>query len=221
VYTKREWSALLASAEAGSSDAQLAVGLAYAEGFRSETGSLVVRRDGRLALRWLRAAADAGDVGAMLELGLFYDSGEGVRRNPQLALRWYQAAWATDRDAAAASNIATVHGDLGEHALSAKWFRKAAEAGDGDALVELAALYLKGLGVRRSPARAVELLRRANRSKQITEEARDEGSYLLANCYLSGDGVPRSLARARNWFETANRHGDHAGAAKALEQLAR
>jgi hypothetical protein len=28
-------------------------------------------------------------------------------------------------------------------------------------------------------------------------------------------------ARARNWFETANRHGDHAGAAKALEQLAR
>ena len=219
MYTNSDWKALLVEARKGSPDAQWRVGDAYTDGVRSGTGAIVVRRNPRLGVRWLRRSALAGDTGAMNTIGCCYSSGNGVPRSQRNALLWFRKAWDAERMEIAASNIAKVYRDQGKHRLSFAWFQRAVDAGDGDDLVELANHYLSGRGVRKNPTRAVGLLRRAVRSNQITESGRDEANYVLGRCYLVGDGVPRSLARARGYFLKANRDGDHRRAAKALKQM--
>lgn len=219
LYTKRTWKALLVEAHAGSPDAQWRVGDAYTDGVWSGTSAIVVRRNPKLGVQWLRRAALAGDTGAMNTIGCCYSSGNGVPRSQRDALRWFRKAWDADRMAIAASNIAKVYRDQGKHRLSFAWFQRAVDAGDGDDLVELANHYLSGRGVRKNPTRAVGLLRRAARSNQITESGRDQANYVLGRCYVVGDGVPRSLARARAYFLKANRDGDHPQAAEALLQM--
>jgi Sel1 repeat len=48
-----------------------------------------------------------------------------------------------------------------DYAGAAGWYRRAADAGDARAMVDLASLYDRGLGVARDPRAAYELLRRA------------------------------------------------------------
>jgi TPR repeat protein len=216
MYTKRAWTALLTDAHAGLRDAQFAAGCALLEGVRSRSGRIVVRRNQALGTGWLRQAASAGDTSAMLNLGYCYDCGTGVARSRREALRWYRRAWSADHLDSAASNIASIYRDQGRHRLAASWLQRAIDAGDDDALLELAKAYLDGRGVRRNGAHAVDLLKRAARSNHITESGRDDANYLLGQCYLHGTGVASSLAKARTCFAEANRHGDHPLAAKAL-----
>jgi TPR repeat protein len=44
----------------------------------------------RSALKLFRSAAKAGDLGALLNVGYFYQNGIGVRQNPATALDWYK-----------------------------------------------------------------------------------------------------------------------------------
>jgi len=44
------------------------------------------------AVRWFRAAADAGNAAAMYNLGLAYENGTGVFLNREEAIAWYRRA---------------------------------------------------------------------------------------------------------------------------------
>ncbi len=217
--SKTEWKALLAAAQAGSRDAQFIVGCAYGEGAKSPSGNVVVTRDRTRSAEWMERAARAGEPSAMHNIGYYYDRGVGVRKNPKRALFWYRAVWRKHGYESAANNIASIYRDRKDHRRAFVWYRKAAEAGDGDALVEVAVRYLRGRGVRRDPVRGVELLRRAIRSNRITESGRDDAKYQLGLCYLRGTGVTASVARARRWLTDANRAGDHPAAVRALASL--
>ena len=217
--SKTEWKALLAAAQAGSPDAQFIVGCAYGEGAKSPSGTTVVTRDRARAAEWMERAARAGDPSAMHNIGYYYDRGVGVRKNPSRALFWYRAVWRKHRYESAANNIATIYRDRKDHRRAFVWYRKAADAGDGDALVEVAVRYLRGRGVRRDPSEGVALLRRAIRSSRITESGRDDAKYQLGLCYLRGIGVKMSVARARHWLTDANRAGDHPAAVRAIASL--
>ena len=217
--SKTEWRALLAAAQAGSTAAQFIVGCAYGEGACTPRGTVVVQRDRARAAEWMERAARAGDPSAMHNLGYYYDRGVGVRRNPGRALFWYRTVWRKHRYESAANNIATIYRDRKDERRAFLWYRKAAEAGDGDALVEIAVRYLRGRGVRKDLQRGVELLRRAIRSNRITEAGRDDARYHLGLCYLRGFGVRMSVARARRWLTDANRSGDHPAAVNAIASL--
>ncbi len=60
-----------------------------------------------------------------------------------------------------------------------QWFQRAADQGDGDALVELAKCYLRGQGVRKSAQQAVRHLSSARFCISITEASREEAETLL------------------------------------------
>ncbi len=53
---------------------------------------VVVERDPRRAVRWLKVAADAGHAEAQLDLGTAYDRGEGVATSSEEAASWYHRA---------------------------------------------------------------------------------------------------------------------------------
>jgi hypothetical protein len=87
------------------------------------------------AVYWFRRAAAAGDDSALLQLGIHYYWGKGIRGDRVAAVRCY-------RQAAKGRNISDADRD--------------------DAYFYLAITYLEGKGVRRSFAIARKLLRRAD-----------------------------------------------------------
>jgi len=87
----------LRAAEAGSVDAQSAIGTAYYLGRG-------VQRDMAQAARWYREAAKGGDVGAQYLLASMYEAGEGVERDLRLARYWYDIA-AKNGDEAAPGKV--------------------------------------------------------------------------------------------------------------------
>jgi hypothetical protein len=56
--------------------------------------AITYRENGDLktAFKWFRRAAEAGDGDALIQLGIHYYWGKGVRRNPQAAVQCFRAA---------------------------------------------------------------------------------------------------------------------------------
>jgi TPR repeat protein len=91
----------------------------------------------RAAVKWFRKAADAGDGEALIQLGIHYYWGKGVRKNTKEAVRCFRRA--------TNANVKDISG-----------------AGREDAFFFLAVAYSEGEGVRTSIPRARKLLLRAN-----------------------------------------------------------
>ena len=141
----------------------------------------------------------ARDPSAMHTSGITTTVGGGPAQSSPCAFLVPRGV-AQHRYESAANNIASIYRDRKDYRRAFVWYRKAADAGDGDALVEVAVRYLRGRGVRKDSERGVKLLRRAIRSNRITESGRDDAKYYLGLCYLRGSGVPMSVARARKWL---------------------
>jgi len=133
------------------------------------------RNNARSALRLYISAAAAGDIGALLNVGYFYDQGIGTRRNQATAMYWYKRAW-RHRHPAAANNLGTIWRDRGQvlHALT--WFHKAAKLGYEGANLEIAKHYI----LNQDPRKAIACLNRVIRSSRVSEADVEEAKSLLA-----------------------------------------
>lgn len=136
------------------------------------------QKDHPRAFALFSTCANLGAVGCMLNLGYFYDEGIGTRADKAQAMRWYKRAYRRG-SSAAASNIAILYREQRRNRECFQWFVRSAQLGDGDAEVDVAKLYLQGVGVRRSPTLAKEALARALASQRITEAGREEAAALL------------------------------------------
>ena len=81
------------------------------------------------------------------------------------------------------------------------WYRKAAEAGEPLAQVELGYFYHVGIGVQRNEAEAARWYQRAAASGSA------HGKINLASLYLRGEGVPQNAEVAVNLLRSAARGG--------------
>jgi TPR repeat protein len=122
-------------------------------------------------------------------------------------------------DGAAISNIAVAYRVLGRSGLSARWFQKAAMAGDGDAMVDYAYCLQHGAGVRRDLTLAKEMYRRAIQSDHICENGREEALYLLSVILLR-DESDTSRREALKLLKASNVDGDYPVAQRLLEDIA-
>jgi len=86
------------------------------------------------------------------------------------------------------------------------------EAGDADAMYQLAQLYRNGLGVDTDPEKARDLLFGAAHMSHL------DSQYLLGLFYLKGIGGEQSIDQARLWLDRAANHG-HRQASRALASL--
>ncbi len=91
--------------------------------------------------------------------------------------------------------------DAGDFETAVEAWRPLAEAGNPEAQVSLAEIYLNGLGVAADPALGAALYRRA-------AEAGDPVAQLnLGDLYARGFGVARDPVEALVWLELAARQG--------------
>lgn len=122
-------------------------------------------------------------------------------------------------DGTAISNIAVAYRVLGRSGLSARWFQKAAMAGDGDAMVDYAYCLQHGAGVRRDLTLAKKMYRRAIQSDDICENGREEALYLLSVILLR-DESDASRREALKLLKASNVDGDYPVAQRLLEDIA-
>jgi TPR repeat protein len=106
-----------------------------------------------------RSLAEAGDLEAMLGVGILYDTGHGVAQDFTQALTWYRRA-AEAGSARAAFNVGAMYdngrGTEKDTKEAIKWWRQAAAKGNGRAAYNLGVIYRDGDGVTRSRTEAVK-----------------------------------------------------------------
>ena len=191
-----EWKSPLVRARKGDREAEWEVGDRYADGCKDKRGKVIVRRSAAKAAQWFRRAAERCSAPAQNNLGILLRNGNGVRKNVKGALLWLRKAFRSG-DSCAAQNIAITYREIGDLSTSVKWFRKAADAGDGDALIQLGIHYYWGKGIRKNAKEAVRCFRTATKGKNISEGGRDDAFFLLGVAYSEGEGVKASIPHAR------------------------
>jgi hypothetical protein len=162
-----------------------------------------VKPDPVEAVRWNRAAAEAGHAAAQARLGYQYASGLGVDRDRVAALRWLEASAAQDDETGLLSLGALHaggHGDPPDFARAAALFARLAERGNTAGLFNLGILHLLGEGVERDATRAEALLRGA--AEKDDAQAMGQLGILLA-----AKGTEEDLRAAETWLRRAAGRG--------------
>lgn len=102
------------------------------------------------AAKYFLSAAQAGHVGAQLQIGWHYEKGIGVPRSYAEAARWYRKS-AEQGNATAMKNLGTLYeegwGVPEDWIEAAKWYQKSADLGNADGESALARAYEFGIGV--------------------------------------------------------------------------
>jgi TPR repeat protein len=106
------------------------------------------------------------------------------------------------------SNVAAAYRILENFRLAARWYERAAEHGDGDALTEWGYYLQHGVGTRKDEMAAERAYRAAIASQWITDYAREEAMYHLAVLLLSRRSA-RSRRAAAELLRVASADGDY------------
>ena len=137
---------LTAKANQGIAEAELLLGLRYADGESVEANDAE-------AAKWLGRAAQKGNALAEYRLGTLYEKGLGVPLDMKIAADWYAKA-AEIGNVKAMHNLAVAYangnGRDTNYTEAARWFLSAAQRGLADSQFNLAVLHERGLGVRTS-----------------------------------------------------------------------
>jgi TPR repeat protein len=170
------------------------------------------------AFETYRAAAERGDTGAQLYLGLAYDLGLDVSRNPAEAAHWYRLAHAGG-STSAASNLGVLYhngdGMVKDTVAAAKWFQESASRGSASAQYSLGRLYFQGDGVEQDYALAAKWL------EQSASQGNASAQILLSYLYATGHGVKGNTPLAYMWINLASAHENLARLARTrIEKVA-
>jgi TPR repeat protein len=203
------------AALAGDLDAQQQLGDIFAEGLRDDSGKSLVRRNTRLAERWLVTSAEAGHVSSFLSLGDLL----GGRGDLAGARRWYRRALAHRGSVEiAASNLAATELHARHYARALRWYEKARAAGSGDAAVDCGYTRYYGIGTRvREPHALTALTSKLDRSR-ITPFAFEEAHYLEALAKLDRPSRQDRTAVAA-LLNFAAQDGDYPEASALLDSV--
>lgn len=119
--------------------------------------------------------ANLNDPSGMTRVALMYAEGEGVKKDYDLSMEW-------DRKAIEAgcilslTNLAITYRMMGDIINAKKYFEKAIEAGDDDAALALAKLYMV-TDLERN--KIIQLLKLVTSSSNVTDDSKEQALLLL------------------------------------------
>ena len=157
------------------------------------------------AIREWHPLAERGHAAAQYNLGVMFESGQGVPQDYAQALYWYRKA-ANQGDPSAQSNLGVMYdngrGVQQDHVQAVHWYRKAAEQGLASAQYNLGVMYGNGQGVLKDYAQAIYWYRKA--AKQGDAVAQSDLGVMFGN----GQGVVQDYVRAYAWISLAAAQGN-------------
>lgn len=145
-------------------------------------------------------AAKQGDAAAQNEIGLCYDTGNGVQQDLQQAFLWYSKA--------AAQNLAIAQYNVGccycygkgvqlDYAQAITWFRKAADQNFVQAQYNLGCCFMNGQGVQQNHTMALYWFKKA------AEQNLPIAAYNVGFYYYHGYGVEKDFEKAVSYYQKA------------------
>ena len=166
--------------------------------------SLHAARDYAGAMASYKAASELGNARALYELGLLYESGNGVEKDPARARFYYELA-AEKKIAPALVSLGLQQergiGTASDPAKAFALYQRAAELGDATALNRMGELAEKGLGTRQNLRSARAFYQKSAAMGEL------EAMVNLARCYANGIGGGRDLVEARRLLAKAAQAG--------------
>ena len=181
-----------------SAEAQLQLGLCYAEGKGNEKNMVE-------AAKWYRKAAEQGNADAQNRLGVRYDRGEGVSKDVKEAAKWY-AKSAAQGHPKAQCNLAldykTGKGVEKDLKKAVELFYNSAIQGYANAQFNLGECYYNGEGVEQDHAEAFKWMKKA------AEQGDADAQSVVGDMYSDGDGVQQDEEEAKKWFYLAAKQGN-------------
>ncbi|MFZ4396716.1 MAG: hypothetical protein ACOYOU_13930, partial [Kiritimatiellia bacterium] len=174
-------------------------------GYRLATGAKGIPPDFVQAAQWNRKAAAQGQVLAMLNLGIQYANGQGMRRDFSQAIDLLTAA--------AARGSADAHAILGvmhwkglgvsqDPTNAFRAFQKAHEMGNTQGTFALGLLYGSGSGVAKDRQMAAACFLAAARNGHVGAQKQ------IGRMFFTASGVSWSEQDAIYWFRMAAAQGD-------------
>ncbi|HCE66871.1 MAG: hypothetical protein A2X82_11665 [Geobacteraceae bacterium GWC2_55_20] len=112
------------------------------------------------AVQYLRKSADAGFAAAQNNLGMAYDTGEGVQADANEALKWYTKAAKQDYTEAF-NNIGCLYNEYQQYAEAFQYFSKAAAKGHSSGQLNLGLQYVNGMGVNQNMSEGIAWLKKS------------------------------------------------------------
>ncbi|KAF9973735.1 hypothetical protein BGZ73_003004 [Actinomortierella ambigua] len=190
--------ALLAKANAGDMEAQIALAVKYEKGEGAGPSDTE-------ALKWYLRAAEQGSTEAQFMAGDYLGSGRGTPKNPAVAAYWVRQA-AEGGHAAAQNAFGSMHqnghGVDQSFVQAALWYRKSADQGNALAQMNLGLMYCFGYGVERDGDQAVLWLRKS------ADQGNAEAQRNLGAMYQDAYGVERDLEQAGLWLRKSAVQGN-------------
>lgn len=183
-----------AAAEIGDSAEKWSLGNAFLYGFR-------LPKDQQKALFWITRAAEGGNAEAVEKLIEIHEN----LGNAQELEKWNSALSKMQLEAAQAGNALAMLA-VAEKFMSGKkglprrpaqavfWYKKAADAGNREAMEKLAKMYARGRFLPKNPEKAQEYLEKL---------AAGDPAYCFKIASLFGegkDGFPKDEKRAADWY---------------------
>ncbi len=136
---------------------------------------------------WMKKAAEAGDSGAMYDLGVFYAKGYGVKRNFASSIEWARKALENgEEDARILLN------DFGPMAE----VQDKAKNGDADAQTILAEGFMKLGPVLTQAGSDADYKESFKWAKKAADQDHGKAIWILALAYEHGRGVPINMKKA-------------------------
>ncbi|HZQ66925.1 MAG TPA: tetratricopeptide repeat protein [Terriglobales bacterium] len=198
------------------SDAENELGILYSSGRG-------VEKNKEEAFKWYKKAAKHGSPSGMFNLGVCYYNGDGVNIDDALAFAWFTLAKehgsAPAVDAVARSNKelrprTLIEGlrDIGEFyergeslprnvPEAVKWYSNAAEHGDTESQVRLAAIYM-GTGI------AADYTQARHWCEVGAKGGDSRAQYCLGTLYQRGLAVQQDPKRALRYYQQASNSGN-------------
>jgi len=152
--------------------------------------------DERLALYWLKKAAEVGVPEAMNNLGQMYAIGKIVDLNYDEALNWYYKA-AENNFPRAYRNIGAILREQKKYKEAFEAFTKGAELEDVSSMIDLSLMYETGNDyITKNLNESFKWILKASRYPYENREAQ----YMLGEKYLLGIGVDIDEELAKYWI---------------------
>jgi uncharacterized protein len=193
------------AANRGDAEAQYIVAKLKEAEAESHADSSTEKQEG---VRWLREAAEAGNVGAQAELGAWYCMGAMVEKNPKEGLKWLQMA-AKQGHSQAQYNLALMYAKgLGveqNYQTTEKLLTESAQQGHMDAQYYLGEMYRQGDGVPADSVKARPWYLKA------AEQGHAQAQNTLGALFHFGFGGPKDDVEAAKWLRKAAEQGDAGG----------
>lgn len=166
------------------------------------------------AIEFYEAASELGSPAAKCALAELYEKGEGVEVDVGRATELYRSASADDHPTALRRLAELLFSDVAvEDKKEALAFcRRAVNASDVEAIVDLGLAYEKGWGVDKDAKKASELYQKALAKGCKTAAVRLEELKPEVQCRrgvdcMEGTTCPRDFTLAREWLEKASAQG--------------